>query len=146
MSDVIAGDIVAVNEESLKTELTPVALMKIGWPNHFCVRKVVEDESRGTLYELDPCCNWMVDWKKKDYPYACNAHPAKFFKKIEGKHVDLDKGERYIGVGVGDRDFVSVAPAAKGKSAKVMINIPGLPPIALDGTEIKKAYDKVAGV
>lgn len=142
---IVPGDIVSVNEEGLKSAMTPVALLKIGWPNYFCVTNVIEDATRGLLYELDPCCNWMVDWKNDGYPFLCRAHPARYFKKIEGKHVELPKGERYIGIGIGDREFVSVAPAANGKSAAAVLKFPGLPPVAIDGTEIKKLLDKLKG-
>ncbi len=75
-----------------KVSLTPVALLKVGWPNQFLILDIYDDEEKGKLLRLDPCCGWMRDLQKEE-KYACEAHHAKYFEPLPGHIKDQPKGE-----------------------------------------------------
>lgn len=146
--DVEPGDLVELTPEAVRDvpDLTPVKLFSIGWPNRFLVFDVYEHPEKGQLISLDPCCAWMVNLSTPDGQHLCQAHPARFFKKVEGEKVDLgDKPfARYAGVEIDGQEFVSVRGNG-GRETAFTVRLPGNRLVTMTGTVVKELYDRVAG-
>jgi len=140
-----------------RVDMTPVHLLKIGWPNRFLILEVYEDAAQGKLLRLDPCCAWMRD-PLDDTKEACKAHPAKHFESLVG-HIadqadaeaeakegsgavdDNGKGHRYSGFGrsEGGEDTVGVEFVEDGdKPPSFFFRRAGASPVVLRGEAANK--------
>jgi hypothetical protein len=130
-------------------DMTPVRLLKNGWPNKFLIIEIYDDEEKGKLLRLDPCCGWMRDLKKEEET-ACEAHPAKYFEPLPGHIQDQEDGEeaeedpqgrRYSGFGQDEEgeDAVGVEYVRNGgKTGSFFFRRAGERPIVVRGQAADK--------
>jgi hypothetical protein len=152
------GGFVALKADAVaKVDMTPVRLLKAGWPNKFLILEIYEDEKAGKLLRLDPCCGWMMDLIKEE-EHACEAHPAKYFEPAAGHIADQaeegdgtvdanGKGRRYSGFGRGEsaEDAVGVEYVEGGeKPASFFFRRAGTSPVVLRGEAADKAMALLA--
>jgi hypothetical protein len=120
------GGFVAVTAEAVaKAAMTPVSLLKVGWPNKFLVLEIYEDEKRGgKLVRLDPCCGWMQDLIKEG-DHACEAHPAKYFTPLPGHIRDQAEEAEESSAGDGARRYSGFGRKEGGEDAVGMEYVHG---------------------
>lgn len=134
------GDHVRIRDEALidpvADEMTPVKLFKrVAWPNHFYVFAVAPGPKGETLLRIEPCCGW-VDDEKDRRKAACQAHPAKYFERIdppvyaeEEEEPDEEERDRYAGLKLNGEEVIGVEYADK----KLVVRRMGRTPFVLEG-------------
>jgi hypothetical protein len=137
--DVEVGDYVRMTDEALidpvAQEMTPFQFFKlVGWPNKFMVVDIFIDQKHGQVIRLDPCCGWAQDLEDRSKA-ACQAHPAKFFKKLPPEQEE-SRGEddRYMGVNIAGFDLLSVEYLNGGKEPSLMVKLAGQKPFRVSGS------------
>jgi hypothetical protein len=146
------GGFVAITAEAVaKAVMTPVNLLKVGWPNKFLVLEIYDNATRGKLVRLDPCCGWMLD-PAKEGETACEAHPAKYFSPLPGSINDQaeeaggtaepeEGARRYSGFGrqEGGEDAVGMEYVNAGKDpASFFFRRAGTSPVVLRGAAAER--------
>lgn len=134
-------------EAAAKGDSTPARLLKIGWPNRFLIVEIYEDEEKGKLLRLDPCCGWMRDLRDEE-KHACEAHPVKYFDPLPGhiaEEVEAEqeadesmvgpRGGRYVafGRGASEEDLTSLEFVNGGKTKSFFFRHAGSKPFVIQG-------------
>jgi hypothetical protein len=124
-ADVVPGEFVGVKDWVVRgneVRMTPLTLLKIGWPNKFQVLETYEKNGKPAL-RLDPCCGWMK--KPGTEVNACEGHPAGLFVKNADAERIKSKDDRYSSLEVPWGEVLSLEYLEDEKMPAIVLRLAG---------------------